>query len=183
MSHLNDIARRYWEARFFSVALVALLIDLSTKHAATVYLGSERVVSLGDRFGLMLLYNTGGPGGANIAGPYTWHINIVVTLVSIFLITAIASEIAKFHRLGPIALGLVAGGACGNLSSMLVGPEGVADFIAVHFSSRSIVLNVADLSLWTGALLLMPVVYTLVTLISAQRRAKAVAVKPVATVA
>jgi lipoprotein signal peptidase len=54
---------------------------------------------------------------------------------------------------------------------MIAGPEVVADFIAVQISESSTrVMNVADLWLWGGALMLAPVVVRLVTAVRAERR-------------
>ena len=94
------------------------------------------------------------------------------------LITAVASSLIAVDRRATVALGLIAGGAIGNLASMLAGPEGVADFIALQlWSDLTIVMNVADLALWFGALSLVPVVVTLVKAIRAERRSSAVLVK------
>jgi len=160
-------SRRFLDQRYILVALSALLLDLITKQAASTLLGND-TVSLGDRFGLMLVFNTGGAGGYSI-GPATWYLNVLVTAGAIMIITAIAADLGRFHKLGAIALGLVAGGAMGNLASMLAGPAGVADFLALHFEERSIVFNVADLLLWSGALLLTPVVLMLVRAIRVER--------------
>ncbi len=167
-SRLQRLAQRYWCAQYAAVAGIAVAFDLMTKQGATWIL-NDRVMSAGDRLGFMLVYNQGGPGGVSY-GPWTWHINVLVTAFAIVLISLIVREIGQFHRLGPYALGLVAGGALGNLLSMLFGPAGVADFLAVHLQDKSIVLNFADLALWSGALLLIPVIARLLLLLRAQRK-------------
>jgi hypothetical protein len=69
---------------------------------------------------------------------------------------------------------MVAGGAVGNLLSMLFGPEGVADFLAVQLSSETtIVANVADLALWAGAAMLAPVALLLMRMARAERSERA----------
>ncbi len=152
------------------VALTTLLADLVSKEAATVALGSDRVVPLLERLSLMLVYNTGSAGGVMI-GPYTWHVNVLATAAAILLITSAAKALIAVDRRATLALGLVAGGAAGNLASMLLGPEGVADFLAIALGAdTTIVVNGADLALWAGALLLMPVGVSLVNAIRAEHR-------------
>lgn len=51
-----------------------------------------------------------------------------------------------------------------------MGPPGVADFIGIRLTKdTTIVANVADFALWTGALLLAPVAMTLVRLVREER--------------
>jgi lipoprotein signal peptidase len=53
------------------------------------------------------------------------------------------------------ALGLLIGGALGNLQSRVVSPRGVVDFIDLGLGSRRFYLfNVADLAIVTGACIL-----------------------------
>ena len=51
-------ARRYWDRRFAVCAFAAALVDLTTKQLATSMLGT-REIALGDRFGLIRIWNTG----------------------------------------------------------------------------------------------------------------------------
>ena len=74
-----------------------------------------------------------------------------------------------------MALGLVSGGALGNLASIVAGPKGVADFLAVRLTQNvTMVANVADLFLWSGALMLIPVAITVLRMARAERGAKGV---------
>ena len=152
------------------VASFAACADLLTKQLAVSTLGDDRVIQLYDKLSLMVVFNTGSAGGVMI-GPFTWHLNVIVTVVALTLITSVASALIAVDRRAVFALGLVAGGALGNLASMLTGPLGVADFIAFELpGNTTIVMNLADLSLWAGALLLAPVVRTLLHAIRAERR-------------
>ena len=142
-----------------AVAVAAL--DLLTKQLAFLLVG-EKVIHLFGASSLMVVFNTGGAGGVSV-GPYTWHFNVLVTMVAIALISSIAAALIRVDRKALAPLCLVGGGALGNLSSMLWGPPGVADFLAYRLPrGTSIVMNVADIALWSGALLLLPVVVTLV---------------------
>ena len=159
-------------ARFGVLAALAATVDLLTKAVATNLLNDGRAVLLSERFGFMLVYNTGGAGGLMI-GPYTWALNVIVTLGAILMVTRIVVPLAAVDPRATLSLALVTGGAMGNLASMLAGPEGVADFIAVRIGdATTIVMNGADLLLWTGALMLVPVVMRLVRAVRSERSAR-----------
>jgi signal peptidase II len=158
-------------ARFGVLAALAASVDLLTKALATGLLSDGRSMLFSDRLGLMLVYNTGGAGGLMI-GPYTWALNIIVTLGAILMVTRIVAPLAAVDPRATLALSLVTGGAIGNLASMLAGPEGVADFLAVRIGdATTIVMNGADLLLWSGALMLVPVVARLVRAVRSERSA------------
>ncbi len=154
---------------YLGFATLAAAADLITKQVATATIASGDVIPLFDRLSMMVVFNTGSAGGVMI-GPYTWHYNVLVTMAALVLITVVAPSLIAIDRTARLSLGLVAGGAIGNLASMLFGPAGVADFIALRLrGDTTIVMNVADLELWVGALLLLPVVMTLVRAIRAER--------------
>ena len=158
--------------RFLALAAVIAGIDLLSKAVAAGALSNARVVPLGERIGFMLVYNTGTAGGLSI-GPYTWAVNVLVTFGAIAMVLRIVQALAEVDPRSTTPLALVTGGAVGNLASMMVGPEGVADFIAVQISqSSTVILNVADLFLWSGALLLVPVVVRLVHAVRAEQRSR-----------
>jgi lipoprotein signal peptidase len=88
------------------------------------------------------------------------------------MVTRIVAPLAAVDPRATLALSLVTGGAIGNLASMLAGPEGVADFLAVRIGdATTIVMNGADLLLWSGALMLVPVVARLVRAVRSERSA------------
>lgn len=164
-------------AQYLGVAFAAAAIDWLTKFIAVSVYGEGGGVALWDRFSVLVTYNLGSAGGVMI-GPFTWHLNVLVTALAVAMISTIVRQLTMVDANAAKALGLVAGGAMGNMASMLLGPEGVADFFAVRISGdTTIVMNVADASLWTGALLLIPVVVRLVQAIRAEKRPSAVLVK------
>lgn len=157
-------------AKFAVMASVAAAVDLLTKSIATGFLSDGHVEMIGSKLAFMLVYNTGGAGGFMV-GPYTILINVLVTIAAIAMVARVVGPLASIDARAVPALALVTGGAFGNLASMMVGPAGVADFIAFDISdSTTIVMNVADLLLWTGALMLIPVVARLVRAVLAERR-------------
>ena len=65
-------------------------------------------------------------------------------------------DLSSVDRRAPLALGLILGGACGNLASLLVPPRGVVDFIALNWAAgHSLVLNVADVAAYTGLAMIL----------------------------
>lgn len=155
--------------RFLILLTLGAAVDLLSKSLATSVLSSGQTVSISDRLAFMLVYNTGGAGGLMI-GAHTWNINVIVTVAAILLVLGIVAPLAAVDPRATRALGLVTGGAVGNLLSMVAGPEGVADFFAVQIGdSTTVVMNVADLLLWGGALLLAPVVLRLLKAVIAER--------------
>jgi signal peptidase II len=158
---------------YIGVTLGAALVDWGSKLVAIRQL-TDNTVMFGSRFALMLVYNPGGAGGVSW-GPHTWLINVCLTAFSVLIISGIVAQLAKIDRRAAIALGLVAGGAVGNLLTMVSDPRGVADFLAFRSGERAIICNVADLSLWSGALLLLPVVRSLILAIRLEQHAKAAA--------
>ncbi|MEN9818368.1 MAG: hypothetical protein RLZ32_2248 [Gemmatimonadota bacterium] len=150
-------------ARFALVMLLVAGMDLATKQAATLLLvGPTSVVHVAERLSLLLVYNMGNAGGGSV-GPYTWHVNVAITVLALALMAAVVTHLAAVDRRATWALGTVGGGALGNLASLLFGPPGVADFLGIHLPGGAMmVANVADLALWMGAAALLPVVWSIV---------------------
>ena len=160
-------------ARFIGITAAVAAVDLLSKDVAVRSLGSAGVVPFSDRFSLFVVFNTGSVGGVHV-GPYTWQLNVLVTLMAVGLIASVVQAMATIDRRATRALGFVAGGAVGNLLSMLFGPEGVADFLAIRLTTETtIVANVADLALWAGAAMLAPVALRLLRMARAERAERA----------
>ena len=156
-------------ARFIGMTAAVAAVDLLAKEVAVRSLGLTDVVPFSDRFSLFVVFNTGSAGGVQI-GPYTWQLNVLVTLLAVGLVASVVQAMAAVDRRATPALALVAGGAVGNLLSMLFGPEGVADFLAIRLTNdTTIVANFADLALWTGAALLAPVALLLYRMARVER--------------
>lgn len=160
--------------RYFGIAVAACGVDLLTKAIAVRSLGETGLVPLTERLSLTLVWNTGAAAGVSI-GPYTWLLNVVVTVLALGLVITVVRAMASVDARAVVALGLVSGGALGNLASIVAGPRGVADFFAVRLTDDlTMVANVADLFLWAGALALAPVGATLLHMTREAR----VAVRP-----
>jgi signal peptidase II len=142
-----------------AVAGLGLILDQGTKAFATGHLQpGSRVPLIGDLLSLSLVYN---PGAAfSIGSGTTWLFTIIGVLI-VAVMTGFA-VLLRGARWG-IALGLVLGGAVGNLVDRLVKPPSfgqghVTDFIAY---GHLFVGNVADVLVVVGMgllciLLVMP---------------------------
>jgi signal peptidase II len=160
--------------RYLGIAGVAAAIDLLTKEAAVRSLGEFGLYTLTDRLSLTVVWNLGAAGGI-VVGPFAWLLNVLVTVLALGLVLSVVRPMAAVDSRSTLALGLVSGGALGNLASIVAGPKGVADFLAVRLTDDvTMVANVADLFLWSGALMLIPVAITLLRMARAERGAKRV---------
>jgi signal peptidase II len=135
------------------LAAFVLAADQLTKWWAesTLVANAPTIPLVGDLLGLRLIYN---PGAAlSIASGYTWILTIVVTVVVVFIVRAIG-------RLGSrgwaAALGLLLGGALGNLVDRLVREPGFARGHVVDFIDYAgfFVGNVADIAVVSAAVLI-----------------------------
>ena len=138
--HLGVLAR---------IAVLVAIGDWVTKAVAARMVGSEALV-FSERIRFAVVHNDAAAFGLS-AGAYTWQLNLALTVAAIVLMLPVARDLAKIDKAAPRALGLIVGGAVGNLASLIFGPPGVVDFIAVNFSSHGgLVLNVADLAAYVG---------------------------------
>jgi len=145
--------RRRLVATLVGLAAVTLVLDQATKAWALAGLDEGvRHPVLGDLLGLQLLFNPGAALG--LATGTTWLLTVVA-------ITVVVVIIRVSRRLGStgwtIALGLLLGGALGNLVDRLIRDPGVfmghvVDFIAY---GDLFVGNVADIAIVAAAGLLM----------------------------
>lgn len=95
--------------------------------------------------------NTGGAWG--FMSEYMW-ILVIITLFIFCLIAAAEYKLRITHPLYTIAMGLIVGGACGNLvDRIFIG--GVRDFLYFEFAPSFPTFNVADSILCVGMALLV----------------------------
>lgn len=151
---MQEQSRRSPLIPLLRIALLIAAGDLLTKQVAVLWVGSlEPHVSSAVRFGVV--HNDKGAFGLT-AGDYTFELSLVLTLAALVLIVPVARDLARIDERAPAALGLIAGGAIGNLVSLLVSPAGVVDFIAVQRADGAgIAFNVADIGAYAGVVMLM----------------------------
>ena len=154
--------------RFVVVAALVSLVDLLTKYWATVSIPASGI-PIGGPIDLGLTYNLGSAFGASFS-TFPWHVNALATLAALGLAGAAVRALSRIDDRAPIALGLIAGAAIGNLASMLAPPAGVADFIAVQMSAGSrIVMNLADVAAYAGVAMMLRSLVLLSRAIGAER--------------
>ncbi len=127
--------------------------------------------------GLVVLHVTRNPGAAfSIAGGAT----VVFTLVAIAVAVVIVRSAGRLRSRGwAVTLGLLLGGATGNLVDRLLRSPGplrghVVDFIDLHYAGRSVwpVFNVADMAIVTGGALALLLAWRGIELDGSHREAR-----------
>ena len=141
---------------FWAAALVTIVLDLVTKFLAEAMLLRTPGVSVfGDWFQLRLVYNQGAAFGLHL-GPYSRWIFFVIALVAVFVLHRMSRTSPPGDWFRQLALGLVAGGAAGNLIDRIRSPRGVVDFLDVGIGAlRWPTFNVADIAVSCGAIALV----------------------------
>lgn len=141
---------------FAPLFLVLLLTDCTTKELAETHLVVPYVPHevVGDVVRFTLAYNPGASFGLSVGE----HSRVVLTVLGLVILAALAwllHESRPGDRLKIAALGMVMGGALGNLLDRLRSPQGVVDFIDIGVGqARFWTFNVADIGITCGALLL-----------------------------
>jgi signal peptidase II len=168
MSFLRALASRW---PYFVIAGVVLFLDQVTKVLAHAHLRGVSVVEIVPGFfNLTYSRNRGGLFGyfSNLADPWRTVLLTLLPLVAIGLITLFIVRSDDTHRPTRIGLGLILGGAVGNLIDRLFRGE-VVDFLDVYASSESLAdwlvrtfgtahwptFNIADSAIVVGAGLLI----------------------------
>jgi signal peptidase II len=157
--HDAEVARRPRRMGLFAgTAAVVLALDVVTKVLAVALLaGRDPVRLLGGGLYLVLYRN---PGAAfSLATGLTW----LLTLIAIVVVIAIARLAPRLRSPGwAVGLGLVLGGALGNLADRLLRSPGpmrghVVDFLSLLAPDGSVwpVFNLADSAIVAGGVLLV----------------------------
>ncbi len=153
------------------MALVVAGIDLATKGVAAAVWGTEAMQIL-PALSINVVQNVTGAFGWSV-GAYTWQLNLALTLCAVIFIVPVTRDLAEIDPSSPRALGLIVGGALGNLMSLLAPPPGVTDFIALHWRpGHQVVLNVADVAAYAGLGMLVRTTFRIVVALREQARLK-----------
>ncbi|SHK85226.1 signal peptidase II [Pseudonocardia thermophila] len=140
------------------IAAVVLALDVVTKVIAVAQLEHRPPVEL--LGGLVYLQLIRNPGAAfSLATGYTW----VLTVVAIIVVVVIVRVARRLRSVGwAVALGLVLGGALGNLGDRLFRSPGplqghVVDMVSVFAPDGRVwpVFNAADSAIVCGGILLV----------------------------
>lgn len=133
-----------------SIAVAVIALDQATKWWAEQALsGRPPVQVLGEWLQLTFVRN---PGGAfSIATQYTWLFTIVAICVAVAIVVYSRAVTSGWWR---VALGVLLGGAIGNLVDRLVQPPGIGRGHVVDWIELPNwpVFNVADMAVVGGAI-------------------------------
>ena len=145
-------AVRAWRAPV-AITLAVIALDQLTKHWAVTSLGTDREIDLFWTLRLNLAFNNGMAFGQGQGfGPV---IAVIATVVIVYLLVSLQTEAST---MGTIGMGLLIGGAAGNLIDRLFRGDdgflqgGVVDFIDLQWFP---IFNIADMAINVGAALLI----------------------------
>ncbi len=133
-----------------------VVTDVITKLIAVTLLPPQHVPRevVGDWVRFTLVFNRGAAFGLNL-GVWSRGIFLALTVVALIVLGRLYVGTRPSDRLRIVALGLVCGGAVGNLIDRVRSPLGVVDFLDVGFREwRWPTFNVADIAVSIGALML-----------------------------
>lgn len=145
--------RRHLLVLLWALCLTVLVVDQATKAVALAHLDPDEPVQvIGDLLRLRLVFNTG--AAFSIGTGMTWLLTIIAVVV-VVVVVRISRRLGS--RGWAVALGLLLGGAIGNLTDRLLREPGfarghVVDFVALpNFP----VFNAADSAITCAAVLIV----------------------------
>jgi signal peptidase II len=145
---------------FWGVVVGVVVLDLITKLAVVRTLPFHMPVRVaGDWITLQLVYNRGAAFGIHV-GDYSRVVFTGLAVLALAVLGAMVRQTDGDHRIRLLALGLVCGGAVGNLIDRIRSAKGVVDFIDVGIGQlRWPTFNVADMAVTCGAITLALVLW------------------------
>ena len=141
---------------FWPLVAFIVIADWITKSLALEYLVPAHVPHrfIGTLVQFTLTFNQGTAFGIG-AGPRSRVILSLVMVVALIVLYGMYRQAAPTDAWMGTCLGLVCGGALGNLIDRIRSPRGVVDFIDVRFGQWHFwTFNVADAGVTVGAILL-----------------------------
>ena len=144
------------QLRWLWVSLLVVVLDQVTKQIAEAQLPLHQAVNVLPYFDWYLTYNTGAAFSllADAGGWQRWFFTVIAIIISIVIVQWIRKLPAE-ETLTALSLGLILGGAIGNLiDRVLLGH--VIDYIQVWLGSYPFpAFNIADAAISVGAGLLI----------------------------
>jgi signal peptidase II len=146
---MSPLITRPGRGGYFVLAGVVLLLDQITKHLAHAHLRDRGPVSvIPDLFSLWYSRNPGGLFGyfRDLGDPWRVALLTLLPTVAVLLIAYFLARGGESDRLTLAGLGLILGGAVGNLIDRIVRGE-VIDFLDVYVASPGVAGRLID---WFG---------------------------------
>lgn len=140
---------------FWTTVVAVVVFDLITKLVAeATLLPTPGVPVIGEWVQLRLVHNEGAAFGLHV-GPYSRWIFLGIALLAVFVLERMSRAGQAGDRFRQLALGLVCGGAAGNLVDRIRSARGVVDFLDVGLGQlRWPTFNIADIAVSCGAIAL-----------------------------
>lgn len=141
---------------FWGTVLTVVALNVATKMAAVAALVPRQLPHdiVGEAVRLTLVYNPGAAFGLHV-GPASRWVFLALTVGALVILGRLYHATRPGDVARTLAVGLVCGGAIGNLIDRVRSPMGVVDFIDVGIRDlRWPTFNVADMAVSTGAVLL-----------------------------
>ena len=141
---------------WYALALVVVLLDQFSKGMASASLDYGRPVEVFSWFNLTLQHNSGAAFSflSNAGGWQRYFFSAIAIVISLVLVVWLY-RLGSEQRLLALSLGLILGGAIGNLWDRLVLGY-VVDFISVHYGGSYFpAFNVADSAISVGAVCML----------------------------
>ena len=144
--------------QFFALAALVVLLDQATKYwVVSTFTLYESLPVIPGFFNLTYLSNTGAAFGLLAGQPALWRqvFFIGVGVVALVVLTIMYRQLRKKSPWYTVSLGLIAGGAIGNLIDR-VRQGFVTDFLDVYIGSHHWpAFNVADSGIFVGVTLFL----------------------------
>jgi signal peptidase II len=141
---------------FWGTLITVVALDLVTKLMAVAALSPQHIPHeiLGNSFRFTLVYNPGAAFGLHL-GAFSRWIFMALTAGALVILGRLYQATRQGDLVRTMALGLVCGGAVGNLIDRVRSATGVVDFIDIGVGDlRWPTFNVADMAVSVGAFLL-----------------------------
>jgi signal peptidase II len=154
------MGKRSFRLIFWSVAATIVVLDIYTKQLAEAHLSRVPVRVLGEWLTLRLVYNRGAAFGISVGEHSRW-VFMCLALIALVVLGLMVYQTSQSQRVRLLTLGLVCGGAVGNLIDRIRSADGVVDFIDIwvgrfHWPT----FNVADMAVSCGAIALAVILWS-----------------------